>query len=90
MGGEMLAEAIPERVHAGPPSVRKNCVVPESKTTSPWLDSKEHTAYDASTLDGSEVRAGYRGIDDPLRVCAWLRTGHQSRKPDDLVAMKLL
>jgi hypothetical protein len=39
----------------------KKCVVPESKTTSPWLDSKERAAYDANTLDGSDVRAGWRG-----------------------------
>jgi hypothetical protein len=70
--------------------LQKICIVPESKTTSPWLDSKGPAAYDASTLDGSEVRAGCCGNHDPLsrvRLAANRSTDTIAKR---YIALKLL
>jgi len=57
--------------------VFKNHLDPESKTTSTLLDSKGLAAYDASTLDGSEVRAGAR------HAPVFLRCAHPGGTPLD-------
>jgi hypothetical protein len=72
LGRLRVAETVPERVHGVHHLREKICVVPESKTTSPWLDSKEQAAYDASTLEVSEVGAHWTRGAISLRVCAWL------------------
>ena len=67
----------------------ENRLDPESKTTSTLLDSKGRAAYDASTLDGSEVSCGARQA--PVFLHRASLAGHRSTITNDkqMYAMNL-
>jgi hypothetical protein len=85
-----LIGAIPERVHARPPCLGKFALFRNSRLHRLGLTVKSGQPTMQAHSIAARSGQGYRGNDDPLRVCAWLRTAPQSRSPNGLVAMKLL